>query len=71
MNTEEREQQPKTIYFAAALFCLREVGLNAVINEKLEKLGYKTNLPQRDGFEFSQFSEALFDENFTSEIERS
>ena len=53
MDTEQRDQKPKTIYFAAALFCLREVGLNAVINEKLEKLGYKTNLPQRDGFEFS------------------
>lgn len=63
MEIEQREK-PKTLYFAAALFCLREIGLNAVLNDKLLKLGYKTNFPQRDGFEFSQFTNDLFDKHF-------
>jgi hypothetical protein len=47
------DDKKKTLFFCAALFNLREVSLNAVLNEKIEKKGYKTYMAQRDGFEFS------------------
>ncbi|MFA0832590.1 MAG: hypothetical protein ACC609_01115 [Methanobacterium formicicum] len=47
------------IYPAAALFNGRETYFNSVLVEKLEKLGYKTNFPQRDGFEFGNLKEVL------------
>lgn len=46
------------IYFAAALFNLRETLQNAFLVSELEKK-YKVNFPQRDGFEFSQLGKAL------------
>lgn len=47
------------IYPAAALFNARETYFNSLLVEKLEKLGYKTNFPQRDGFEFGYLKETL------------
>lgn len=47
------------IYPAAALFNARETYFNSVLVEKLEKLGYETNFPQRDGFEFGNLKEAF------------
>ncbi len=48
-----------TIYPAAALFNARETYFNSQLVEGLEKLGYSTNFPQRDGFEFGNLTEAL------------
>jgi nucleoside 2-deoxyribosyltransferase len=48
-----------TIYPAAALFNARETHFNSMLVEGLEKLGYKTNFPQRDGFEFGDLARAL------------
>lgn len=47
------------IYPAAALFNARETYFNSILVEKLENMGYKTNFPQRDGFEFGNLKEAL------------
>ena len=47
------------IYPAAALFNARETYFNSALVERLEKLGYKTNFPQRDGFEFGRLKDAL------------
>lgn len=47
------------IYPAASLFNARETFFNSVLVEKLENLGYETNFPQRDGFEFGNLKEAL------------
>jgi hypothetical protein len=47
------------IYPAAALFNARETYFNSGLVERLENLGYKTNFPQRDGFEFGNLKEAL------------
>ena len=48
-----------TIYPAAALFNGRETSFNSELVEGLEKLDYKTNFPQRDGFEFGNLSESF------------
>ncbi len=50
---------PKTIYFAAALFNTKECHFNAELCDRLEAAGYKVKLPQRDGFEMSKFQERL------------
>lgn len=47
------------IYPAAALFNARETYFNSQLVERLEKLEYKTNFPQRDGFEFGNLTKAL------------
>lgn len=47
------------IYPAAALFNGRETQFNSRLVEGLEGIGYKTNFPQRDGFEFGNLTEAL------------
>jgi nucleoside 2-deoxyribosyltransferase len=47
------------IYPAAALFNARETYFNSKLVENLESLGYKTNFPQRDGFEFGNLTKAL------------
>ncbi len=47
------------IYPAAALFNARETYFNSRLVEKLEELGYKTNFPQRDGFEFGNLTKAF------------
>jgi len=47
------------IYPAAALFNGRETFFNSHLVENLEGLGYKTNFPQRDGFEFGNLTKAL------------
>lgn len=47
------------IYPAAALFNGRETHFNSQLVEGLEGLGYKTNFPQRDGFEFGNLTKAL------------
>lgn len=47
------------IYPAAALFNGRETLFNSQLVEGLEKLGYQTNFPQRDGFEFGNLTNAL------------
>ncbi len=47
------------IYPAAALFNGRETHFNSQLVEGLERLGYKTNFPQRDGFEFGNLTKAL------------
>ncbi|RLJ00661.1 MAG: hypothetical protein DRP06_01585 [Candidatus Aenigmatarchaeota archaeon] len=52
-------KEKPTIYLAAALFNGREAYFNSQIVERLEKRGYNTNFPQRDGFEFGNLAEAL------------
>ncbi len=47
------------IYPAAALFNVRETYFNSKLVEGLEKLGYQTNFPQRDGFEFENLTKTL------------
>ena len=47
------------IYLAAALFNGRETNFNSQLVEGLEGIGYKTNFPQRDGFEFRNLTKAL------------
>ncbi|MCK5149565.1 nucleoside 2-deoxyribosyltransferase [Candidatus Pacearchaeota archaeon] len=47
------------IYPAAALFNGRETHFNSQLVEGLERFGYKTNFPQRDGFEFGNLTNAL------------
>ncbi len=47
------------IYPAAALFNARETFFNSALVDRLEHLGYKTNFPQRDGFEFGNLKEAF------------
>ncbi len=54
-------EEKLTIYPVAALFNGREAHFNSQVVEKLEGLGYTTNFPQRDGFEFGNLSEALAD----------
>jgi nucleoside 2-deoxyribosyltransferase len=49
------------IYPAAALFNARETYFNSELVERLENLGYQTNFPQRDGFEFSNLRKTLED----------
>jgi len=41
-----------TIYPAAALFNGRSTYFNQALVQGLEEKGYRTNFPQRDGFEF-------------------
>ncbi len=48
-----------TIYPATALFNGRETYFNSKLVEGLEELGYQTNFPQRDGFEFGNLAENL------------
>jgi nucleoside 2-deoxyribosyltransferase len=52
-------QEKIIIYPAAALFNGRETYFNSQLVEGLETLGYKTNFPQRDGFEFGNLASAL------------
>lgn len=54
------------IYFAAALFNTKECLFNVAIAKKLELLGHKVYLPQRDGFEFSNLT-SLLPDDFTEE----
>ncbi len=54
-------KEPVEIYVAAALFNARETFFNSQLVEDLEKLGYKTNFPQRDGFEFGDLTKAFSD----------
>jgi len=51
--------KPIVIYPAAALFNARETYFNSQLVERLERLGYKINFPQRDGFEFGNLTKAL------------
>jgi len=51
--------EEKVIYPAAALFNGREAYFNSELVEGLEGIGYKTNFPQRDGFEFGNLTKAL------------
>ena len=71
MANQALDSRQKTLYFGAALFCSRELNFNVHLNDKLEKLGYKTNFPQRDGFEFSPHTANILEELFESEHERS
>ena len=48
-----------TIYPAAALFNGRETYFNQALVAGLEKKGYKTLFPQRDGFEFGNLNKVL------------
>lgn len=53
--------EPISIYIASALFNGRETSFNSKLVEGLEKLDYKTNFPQRDGFEFDDLTKPLSD----------
>lgn len=46
----------ETIYIAAALFNGREIYFNSRLVKGLEEKGYKTYIPQRDGFEFGDLT---------------
>ena len=52
-------QEKISVYIAAALFNAREAHFNSCIVKALERRGYKTNFPQRDGFEFADLAETL------------
>ncbi len=62
------KQKKPVIYFAASLFNGRETYFNSLLTEKLEDLGYKVILPQRDGFEFGRLTEALSEKLLPEEI---
>ena len=57
----------KLIYFAAPLFCQSEKDFNLQLTTKIEKLGFKVFLPQRDGFEFVEL-EGLSEEEKNQKI---
>ncbi|MBS3087640.1 hypothetical protein J4226_03525 [Candidatus Pacearchaeota archaeon] len=57
-----------TIYPAAALFNGRSTYFNQALVAGLEEKGYKTNFPQRDGFEFGNLNKALMDKLPESEV---
>ena len=59
---------PIVIYPAAALFNGRETYFNSRLVESLEEKGYKTNFPQRDGFEFDNLTKSLAGKLQTNEI---
>ncbi|MGD0283933.1 MAG: nucleoside 2-deoxyribosyltransferase [Dissulfurispiraceae bacterium] len=58
-----------TIYFAAALFSLRELTSNIQLTEGLEDRGFRIHLPQRDGFEYSHLYKYLSDKLCGNEID--
>ncbi len=51
----------QNLYFASALFSVREKLLNDQLARQLESAGYGVFLPQRDGFEFSALNHLLAD----------
>lgn len=55
----EKARKDITIYPAASLFNGRETFFNSHLIERLENKGYKTNFPQRDGYEFGDLSKTL------------
>ncbi len=57
-------ERPQTLYFAAALFCTRESIFNIELATHLEKKGYKVNVPQREGCEFSEATNEIMREYF-------
>jgi len=57
-----------TIYPAAALFNGRSTYFNQALVQGLEEKGYKTNFPQRDGFEFGNLNNALRNKLPESEV---
>lgn len=58
-----------TVYIGAGLFNGRETYFNSLLAEGLEKRGYQTFLPQRDGFEFGNLACALSGRLEQDEIE--
>ena len=60
--------EPLQIYFAAALFSGRETYFNRMMTNILEDKGYTVKLPQRDGFEFGNLTEALTDKLEPKEV---
>lgn len=52
------------------MFCVRECTFNTEVTDRLEAMGYEVHLPQRDGFEFSDFLNRLLEESFPTEHER-
>lgn len=58
-----------TIYIAAGLFNARQCFFNSNLVNELEDLGYKTNLPQRDGFEFGNLHKSLEDKIDKNQID--
>lgn len=63
-------KQEIVIYNAAALFNARETYFNSALVERLENLGYRIILPQRDGFEFGNLIEILRNTIPPDEIDR-
>lgn len=59
----------KGIYFASALFSGRETSFNLDIAIRLESLGYNVDLPQREGFEFSNLDRILRSELPEEEVD--
>lgn len=51
--------EPLVIYFASPMFNAGELYFNAKITDEFEKRGYKILLPQRDGFIFSELTQAV------------
>eukprot|EP01006_Ploeotia_vitrea_P054405 TRINITY_DN67882_c8_g6_i1.p1 TRINITY_DN67882_c8_g6~~TRINITY_DN67882_c8_g6_i1.p1 ORF type:complete len:273 (-),score=38.28 TRINITY_DN67882_c8_g6_i1:265-1083(-) len=47
------------IYMASPLFCYRETFATITLAESLEEKGFKTIVPQRDGFVFAKLLQAL------------
>jgi nucleoside 2-deoxyribosyltransferase len=67
-TSTEKNNSEIVVYPAAALFNARETFFNSALVDSLENLGYKTNFPQRDGFEFGNLREAFKDKLPENEI---
>lgn len=61
-----REDKP-TVYLAGAMFNEGEQYVNALMATALEEAGFKTFLPQRDGFEFGKLKSGVIELGFTDE----
>jgi len=59
MKKKEMERKDVTLYMAAALFNGRATFFNQALVQELEKKGYNTKFPQRDGFEFGDLRKTL------------
>ena len=58
-KASERISSDVNVYVAGSLFEAASTYVNSVLGNELEKLGAKTIVPQRDGFEFSKLAGAI------------
>lgn len=56
------------LYMAAALFNGREVRFNQDLTSRLEAMGYRVVLPQRDGFEFASMRKVISEKTKNQDV---